>query len=69
MVHANPTPGLVGRNTHTHTVFTQCELIRTGEGNKCQSSKGRYRANQRVSMTPVVNKLVCGEMCTALNTA
>lgn len=48
---------------HFQGDHTQRALFRTGEGNKCQSSRGRYRNNQ----TTVVNKHdIRGGMCTAV---
>ncbi len=38
--------------------------LRSSGGNKRQSSRGQYRANQSVSMTTVINEQgVCGGMC------
>lgn len=65
MVHTSTqmtTPGPAGTNAR----HTQRALLCTSEGNKRQSSMGRYRANHSVSMHTVANKHdVCGRMCTA----
>lgn len=49
--------------------WQRASLLNVGR-NKRQSSRGRWRADQSVSMTTIINKHgVCGEMCTAVATA